>query len=125
MTEYSDDDAALLDALGGIELDTAAVERVPEQFEEPTEQLAASPEQVHDLAKQDLDFLAALIMPTVFAYCFPAVYKEGVWAWLLSYVHQNRTFPQLALGLPRGFAKSTVLKIFLVYCILFTNRKFI
>jgi len=98
---------------------------VVEQEIPSTEELGASSEEVRQLAKNDLDFLAALIMPTVFKYCFPAVFKEGVWPWLLSYVHQKRTFPQLALGLPRGFAKSTLMKIFLMYCILFTKRKFI
>ena len=89
------------------------------------EQYGISSEQVQQVAKADLDFLAALIMPLVFKYNFPPVYKEGVWAWLLNFVHQGRTFPQLALGLPRGFAKSTLMKIFLIYCILFTNKKFI
>jgi hypothetical protein len=31
----------------------------------------------------------------------------------------------LALGLPRGFAKTTLIKLFALYCILFTNRKFL
>ena len=93
----------------------------------PTEevsQVGASSEDIQALAKIDLDFLAALIMPLVFKYRFPVVFKS-VWNWLLSYVKENRTFPQLALGLPRGFGKSTLMKIFLLYCILFTDRKFI
>lgn len=87
-------------------------------------QIGASSEQIQELAKNDLDFLAAIVMPLIFTYCFPPVFKS-VWAWLLSYVNQHRTFPQLALGLPRGFGKSTLMKIFLIYCILFTDRKFI
>lgn len=89
------------------------------------QEIGASSEEVQQLAKQDLNFLAALIMPTVFKYDFPAVFKEGVWNWLLGYVHQERVFPQLALGLPRGFGKSTLMKIFLVYCILYTKKKFL
>lgn len=88
------------------------------------QQLGASADEIQALAKVDLDFLAALIMPTVFRYCFPPVFKS-VWQWLLGYVHQVRSFPQLALGLPRGFGKSTLMKIFLMYCILYTDRKFI
>ena len=88
------------------------------------EQIGASSAEIQKLAKQELDFLAAIVMPTVFTFCFPDVMKS-VWQWLLSFVHQGRVFPQLALGLPRGFAKSTLMKIFVVYCILFTNRKFI
>lgn len=97
---------------------------IAEQEADSVVQLGASNEEVQALAKQDLDFLAALIMPLIFKYCFPSVFKS-VWAWLLSYVHTARTFPQLALGLPRGFGKSTLMKIFLVYCILFTDRKFL
>ena len=89
-----------------------------------TEQIGAATEEIIALAKQELDFLAALIAPLTFHLCFPPVFKS-VWQWLLDYVNQARTFPQLALGLPRGFGKSTLMKIFIVYCILFTKKRFI
>lgn len=92
---------------------------------EDVRQYGASNDQIQALAKQDLDFLAALIMPLVFKFCFPDVFIKGVWPWLVEFISQKRTFPQLALGLPRGFAKSTLMKIYLIYCILFTNRQFI
>ncbi len=112
-------DQDLLASLGApVELTKAEAE------EESVQQLGVDVEQTVALAKQDLDFLAALVMPMVFQYCYPPVFK-AVWDWLLGYVHQDRTFPQLALGLPRGFGKSTLMKIFLLYCILFTDRKFI
>ncbi len=123
---------ALLESLGG-SVDTYVVpenktpaEVAYTQTEEvdDTQQLGASCEEIQALARGDLDFLAALIMPTVFKYCFPARF-QSIWQWLLSYVDQERSFPQLALGLPRGFCKSTLMKIFLVYCILFTKKKFI
>jgi len=87
-------------------------------------QLGANSQEAQELAKWDLDFFAALVMPLVFTFCFPPVLKN-VWSWLRGEVNKERSFPQLALGLPRGFAKSTLMKLFLVYCILFTNRKFI
>ena len=80
--------------------------------------------EVEELAKNSLDFLAALAMPLVFRYLFPDLFKAA-WNWLLSYVHKERDFSQLALGLPRGFAKTTFIKIFLLYVILFTKRTFI
>lgn len=80
--------------------------------------------EVHDLAKGNLDFLAALAMPAVISYGFPPVFL-AVWQWLLSYVHLSRDFSKLALGLPRGFGKTTLIKIFVLYVILFTKRKFI
>jgi hypothetical protein len=81
-------------------------------------------QEVHDLAKNSLDFLAALALPALFRYFFPVVYKS-IWTWLLSYIHRSRDFSQLALGLPRGFAKTTFVKIFVLYVLLFTSRKFI
>ena len=126
----------LLESLGGVPDNTAP--QLPAGFSpdslpqsagtdiiEDIGEYGASNDQIQALAKQDLDFLAGLIMPLVFKYCFPDVFKKGVWAWLVDYVSQRRTFPQLALGLPRGFAKSTLMKIYLIYCILFTDRQFI
>lgn len=81
-------------------------------------------QEVQELARNDLDFLAALIMPTVFRFCFPPVLK-AVWQWLLAETFKPRSFPQLALGLPRGFAKTTLIKIYILFCILFTQKKFI
>lgn len=80
--------------------------------------------QVQESAKNSMDFLAALAMPDVFKYLFPPVY-QSIWQWLLTYIHKTRDFSQLALGLPRGFAKTAVVKLFCLYCILFTTRKFI
>lgn len=80
--------------------------------------------EVQESAKNSMDFLGALAMPTVFKYLFPVVFKS-VWQWLLTYVHKSRDFSQLALGLPRGFGKTAVVKLFILYCILFTQKKFI
>lgn len=98
-------------------------ERLAES-ENTTAEINASQQEVHDVAKESLDFLAAMAMPTVFQFLFPDVFKI-VWNWLLSYVHKTRDFSQLVLGLPRGFGKSTLMKIFILYCILFTKKKFI
>lgn len=102
----------------------SSLETAPTKPSTDVEQLGASSEDIQHVAKNNLDFLAALIMPLVFTYCFPPVF-QSVWKWLISYVEQERSFPQLALGLPRGFGKSTLMKIYLIYCILFTDRKFI
>lgn len=94
------------------------------QSETAVQDVAFDSLQVHDLAKNSLDFLAALAAPLVFKFYFPSVFLS-VWLWLLSFVNKIRSFPQLALGLPRGFGKTTVIKLFVLYCILFTNKKFI
>ena len=41
--------------------------------------------EVEELAKNSLDFLAALAMPLVFRYLFPDLFKSA-WNWLISYV---------------------------------------
>jgi hypothetical protein len=88
----------------------------------PVQEAAFEAEQVHNLARTSLDFLAALAAPVVFRFCFPPVFVS-VWLWLLDELKKPRSFPQLALGLPRGFGKTTVIKLFVLYCILFTNKK--
>lgn len=90
----------------------------------PFQDAAFSASQVHDLAARSLDFLASLALPTIFKYFFPPVFQQ-IWQLLLTYVHKQRDFSQLAIGLPRGFAKTTFIKIFLLYVILFTKRTFI
>ena len=78
-------------------------------------------DQAFELAKSDPDFLAALCMPEIATYAWPPVFR-AVWFWLLETVHKERNFDKLALGLPRGFGKSTVVKLFILYVILFTDR---
>jgi hypothetical protein len=89
----------------------------------PTE-ASYSQTEVHSAAKESLDFLSGLALPTTMTFGFPPVFL-GVWSWLLSYIHLSRDFSKLALGLPRGFGKTTLIKIFILYCILFTKRNFI
>lgn len=83
-----------------------------------------STDDVFALAKQDLDFLAALAMPQVFKYFFPAIFKS-IWAWILLYIYKTRDFSQLAIGLPRGFGKTIVIKLMILYAIIFTKKQFI
>lgn len=80
--------------------------------------------EIQQAAKESLDFLAAMCMPLVFKYLFPKEFK-AIWEWLCANVHKTRDFSQLALGIPRGFAKTTFIKIFIIYTILFTKKQFI
>lgn len=93
-------------------------------LQNPTDEISVNSEQAHEAARTDLNFLAALSIPDVFRFPFPSLFLT-IWSWLLAFVHKEREFPQLALGLPRGFAKTTFVKIFVIFCILFTKRKFI
>lgn len=82
-------------------------------------------DQVRSIASLDLNMLAGLAMPTVFKFLFPPI-LIAAWELLLDSLKSAKTrFPQIALGIPRGHAKTTVIKLFILFCILFTKRKFI
>jgi hypothetical protein len=102
-------------------------DQLESQLETPIESIAENvykTDEVIEAARTSLDFLAGLAMPTVFKYLYPPVFI-AVWNWLLEFVNKPRVFPQLALGLPRGFGKTTLVKLFILFCILFTNKRFI
>lgn len=80
--------------------------------------------EVAKAARQDPDLLAGIAMPEVFEYCWPPVFRAA-WFWLIGNVDKIRSSDRLALGLPRGFGKTTLIKVFILYCILFTRKKFI
>lgn len=75
-------------------------------------------------ARESVDFLCGLAMPGVYEYAFPPKYLD-LWAWLREYVHRERDFSQLAIGLPRGFSKTTLLKLLCLYIVLFTTKQYI
>lgn len=77
-----------------------------------------------EIAKCSLDFLAGLAIPGVFRYLFPPV-LQAAWKLLIESVAVEATEEKLALGIPRGHGKTTLTKLFVLYCILFTNTKFI
>lgn len=99
-------------------------QRIASNEQESTQEVNANVLEIQSAAKNSLNFLAGLAMPTVFQFLFPIVFLS-VWQWLTEYVQRTRDFSQLVLGLPRGFGKSTLMKIFILFCILFTKKKFI
>jgi hypothetical protein len=81
-------------------------------------------EEVIEACRVDLNFLTAIAMPTVFKHDFPPVLLV---AWQLLTEGSTslvKLFPQIALGIPRGHAKTTLIKLFILHCILFTSKKF-
>lgn len=95
-------------------------------------EVAVNSSDIIEAAKDNIDILAALAMPEIYEYSWPPIYKS-LWALLIKLAACSRDsgasfeelFAKFALGLPRGFAKSTFIKLFMVYLILYTNRKFI
>lgn len=96
----------------------------PREQEEELTQAAYEQSQVFELARTSLNFMAALAAPALMKFLFPTIFLQ-IWNLLVSAVHKTRDFSKLAIGLPRGFGKTTFIKFFILYCILFTSRRYI
>jgi len=90
----------------------------------PAEESGYDYNQVYNLAKSDMDFFAGLCLPEVYKYAFPDLYLQ-FWSLITSILYKPRDFSQVALGLPRGFAKTLVIKLLITYAIIYTPKKFI
>lgn len=78
-------------------------------------------QQAQQLAKADLNFLGMLADPEEFTLPFPAFYIT-VFSILTAFKSKLERF---ALGFPRGFAKTTFIKLLCLWYILFSHKKFI
>lgn len=74
--------------------------------------------------KSNLNFFAAVGLPEVCTLLFPKIFL-AIWQLITDAVQKDRGQDKLCIGLPRGFAKTLILKLFVAYCVLFTDRKFI
>lgn len=81
-------------------------------------------QEVRDAARDSLDVLAALAMPEDATESYPPIFWQ-IWSLLCAAVTTDRDFSKLAIGLPRGHGKTMFLKIFVIFCVLFTRKKFI
>jgi hypothetical protein len=113
----------LLAALGETMEITTSPQEQKAQEEIISSQQSFNRDEVIALAKSNLDFFAGLVLPGVMTFCFPPLF-HAIWELLISKANLTRDFSKLALGIPRGFAKTTFMKLFMVWCILFTDRKF-
>lgn len=82
------------------------------------------PQQAATNAELDLNWLAVLCLFDVMQFRFPDLFTT-MWELLKSKVHLNRDFSKIALGIPRAFAKTTFIKLWIVYCVLFTRKSFV
>lgn len=94
------------------------------QVEYDAKHVAVLREELAELCRVSLDVLAGTAMPDTCTLLYPPMFK-ALWQLLREAVDKPGGFDRLAIGLPRGFTKTTVLKLFVVYCILFTDRNFI
>lgn len=86
--------------------------------------VAVQPEEAVKLSEKSLNFLATMCLFSVMKFPYPEMYLL-MWELLKSKVHLYRDFSKIALGIPRGFAKTTFVKLWIVYCILFTKKEFV
>ena len=86
-----------------------------------------TPEQVYAKLATDLNFLSRFLLGEVFQFDWPPLII-AVWTLLIQSVASLQDYAgesNLAIGIPRGFAKSTLMKIFCCYCLMFTRHTFI
>lgn len=76
------------------------------------------------LLKTSLDFLAGAVAPEVYRYAYPPILL-AVWSYLMEFISAENCFKKLAVCLPRGIAKSFLIKLACIWAILFTTKRFI
>lgn len=90
-----------------------------------TKTIAANRSEAYERGKEDINFFAALMIPTVMEFMFPDFYV-GIF-------HLLRNRPpekigrilRFALGLPRGHAKTTFIKILIAWLIVYDKISFV
>lgn len=88
-----------------------------------TSEASYKTDEIVELARVNLNMLGMLAMPTVFMFLFPKILLAA-WQLITEAAHKVRDFSQIVLAIPRGHGKTTLLKIFILWCILFTKKKF-
>ena len=83
-------------------------------------------DQIIELAGNDMDVLAGLVIGEVATHPYPPVFL-AIWQLLTSkaLTITLREYIQLAIGLPRGIGKTTVIKLFIFFLIVYTKKKYI
>lgn len=81
-------------------------------------------EDVVKLARTELNFFAPLVMPDTCDLAFPDIHL-AIWQMMMQAADKPIGFDHLALGIPRGFVKTTLMKLAIAYFILYTDRQFV
>jgi hypothetical protein len=63
-------------------------------------------------------------VPDMFKFMFPPVF-HAIWQMLTEAAKKTTGIARFAIGIPRGFGKTVLLKLLVIWIILFTHRKFI
>jgi hypothetical protein len=84
-------------------------------------EVSASGAEAAELSRKDFNFLAMLAAPDEFIFAFPAFYLT-LFTLLTGFKQRVERF---AIGIPRGFAKTTYIKLLCLWYILFSTKQFI
>jgi hypothetical protein len=100
-------------------IDAASIDRVIQ-----TEDVNVSITEAYERGRTDINFFAALAMPSVSVFSLPVFY---IAIWQLLTARDNFQLGKLlrfALGLPRGHAKTTFIKILICWLIVYDKVSF-
>lgn len=89
-----------------------------------TDLVGADRQQIIEAARYDLNLFAALCIPDVFEFDFPPVFLAA-WQMLTDGANKEVGQDRIALGLPRGFGKTILLKLYAVWLTIYSDRRFI
>lgn len=93
---------------------------------EAAETYGFSIDQVKEQCKNDLNFLGALVLGVLFRCDFAEMHLAFFQILTNDITNIAKGFAsQIALGLPRGFCKTTILKLYVLWVLLFTDIRYI
>jgi hypothetical protein len=84
-------------------------------------EVSTSSQDAAEISRSDLNFLGMLAAPDEFVYSFPPFYIT-LFSLLTAFKSRVERF---AIGIPRGFAKTTFIKLLCLWYILFSRKQFI
>jgi reverse gyrase len=84
-------------------------------------EVTANANEAAEASRKDFNFLAMLVSPEEFVFLFPPFYI-ALFSLLTTF---NKRVQRFAIGIPRGFAKTTYIKLLCIWYILFSAKKFI
>lgn len=89
-----------------------------------TTEQAYSVEEAKELAREDLDFFGSLAVPEVMELAF-APTLHLIWQMLTVKLAEPTGMSRFAIGLPRGHAKSTVVKLLVLWSLFYSRKRFV
>lgn len=97
---------------------------LPPEVEDATVDVASERQSIAASCRSSLDFLAAVILTELYEYGYPPI-LQAMWQIITNSAAAAKGKHRYALGIPRGFSKTIMLKLYVVWCVLFSDKKFI